>query len=167
MNDRPLVTHHPLAVDYLRRLETAAQVLGPARSSELVGEIRAHIAEGVREAGGDEAAVRNVLQRLGSVEEIVAEADDRPASYPQPGHPQAPVARPESTWLELVAVLLMTVGSVIPLLGWLTGIILLWLSRWLHWWEKLIATLIVPGGLGGLGAIGLMTSRTCTSALRG
>jgi uncharacterized membrane protein len=54
-----------------------AATLPPPRRSELVAEIREHIDAALQDAGTrDEVAVRNVLERLGSPEEIAAEASD-------------------------------------------------------------------------------------------
>ena len=64
----------PLVDDYLRRLEAAAAALPRERRAELVGEIEEHVEAALDEAGDDEAAVRNVLERLGSPEEIAAAA---------------------------------------------------------------------------------------------
>jgi hypothetical protein len=68
---------------YLRRLDAAAAVLPADRRAELVSEIRSHLREAMddRATGDDELAVRNVLERLGSPEEIVSEASD---SVPAP-----------------------------------------------------------------------------------
>ena len=67
----------PLVDDYLRRLDAAASALPTHRRDELVTEIRDHLQEALRQApAGDEAAVRNVLERLGPPEEIVAAATD-------------------------------------------------------------------------------------------
>ncbi len=67
----------PLVEDYLRRLEAAAWALPAHRRDELLVEIREHLAEALRQVpAGDEAAVRSVLERLGSPEEIVAAAAD-------------------------------------------------------------------------------------------
>ena len=64
-----------LVQDYLRRLEQAAAPLPRSRRAELVAEIREHIDDALLEAGAaDEVAVRNVLERLGPPEEIVAAA---------------------------------------------------------------------------------------------
>lgn len=69
----------PLVDDYLRRLDAAASALPAHRRDELVGEIRDHIQEALRQTpAGDKAAVRNVLERLGSPEEITAAAADPP-----------------------------------------------------------------------------------------
>jgi hypothetical protein len=66
-----------LVEDYLMRLDAVASVLPAARRAELTSEIRDHLEEGLREIEpGDEAAVRNLLERLGSPEEIVSAAVD-------------------------------------------------------------------------------------------
>src|SRR5687767_11469317 len=103
-----------LVADYLRRLNGAASVLPAARRSELVAEIRAHIDDALREvAVADEVAVRNVLERLGSVEEIVAAAESTPAGggvlSRRPGR------------LEIAALIVLGVSGAVPLLGWLLG----------------------------------------------
>lgn len=67
----------PLADDYLRRLDAAASALPAHRRDELITEIREHPQEALRQApASDEAAVRNMLERLGPPEEIVAAATD-------------------------------------------------------------------------------------------
>ena len=71
------VNADPLVEDYLRHLEAVASGLPAYRREELLAEIRAHLAEAMRQVpAGDEAAVRSVLDRLGSPEEIVAAAAD-------------------------------------------------------------------------------------------
>jgi hypothetical protein len=61
-----------LVDDCLRRLEHAASRTQRARRTELVAEIRGHIETAVsQEQAANEAAVRNVLDRLGSPEDIV------------------------------------------------------------------------------------------------
>jgi hypothetical protein len=72
-----------LVDDYLRRLDAAASTLPADQRDELVSEIRDHLQEALRQTpAGDQAAVRNALERLGSPEEIAAAAAD-----PAPGHP--------------------------------------------------------------------------------
>jgi Domain of unknown function (DUF4190) len=69
------VNADPLVEDYLRHLEAVAAVLPEYRRAELLTEIRAHLDEALRQVpAGDEAAVRSMLDRLGSPEEIVAAA---------------------------------------------------------------------------------------------
>ena len=134
-----------VVADYLARLDRAAQVLSPDRRTELVEEIRDHITQ-ARASGdaGDEAAVRTLLDRLGDPDEIVAAA--REGDPVVPPVPQAWPTRRPSIGLEICSVLLLTVGSIIPLLGWLIGVVLLWSSRRWTVVDKLMGTLIVPGG---------------------
>ncbi len=105
----------PLVDDYLRRLAAAASVLPPHRRDELISEIREHLQEALRQApAGDEAAVRNMLERLGPPEEIVSAATE-PTS---PGQLAAPFR--ETNGFAIVSVLLGVlwfagVGSVLAL----------------------------------------------------
>lgn len=67
----------PLVDDYLRRLGAAASALPAHRRDELVCEIRDHLQEALSQTPADDkAAVHNVLERLGSPEEIAAAAAD-------------------------------------------------------------------------------------------
>jgi Domain of unknown function (DUF4190) len=98
----------PLVDDYLRRLDAAASALPPDQRDELVSEIRDHLQEALRQTPpGDQAAVRNALERLGSPEEIVAAAAD-----PAPGQP-AGVAR---------QVNVLAIASVVVAVLWFAGL---------------------------------------------
>ena len=58
---------------------------------------------------------------------------------------------------------MLTLGSLIPLVGWAVGVILLWSSGWWRRSEKLLGTFVVPGG-AGLALLFLFTGmQTCTS----
>ena len=111
----------PLVEDYLRHLEAVASALPAYRREELLAEIREHLAEALRQVpAGDEAAVRSVLERLGSPEEIVAAAAD---PMP-PGQPFVPV--PETNGLAVASLLfgifwLGGIGSVAALVLGLPG----------------------------------------------
>jgi hypothetical protein len=48
------------------------------------------------------------------------------------------------------AVGLLTFGSLIPVVGWLAGVLLLWMGRRWRTWEKVLGTLVIPLGPGGL-----------------
>jgi len=131
MNDSSL---HPLARDYLKRLKKAAASLPRARRKELIGEIEAHLSEALP-VGASEAEALNVLERLGEPAEIVAEA----------GAGQASVARAGlNEWL---AIPLLLVGVSLFVVGWFVGAVLLWSSRIWTLRDKLIGTLVLPGGL--------------------
>ena len=131
MNDSSL---HPLARDYLKRLNKAAANLPRARRKELIGEIESHLGEALPTSAG-EAEALNVLERLGEPADIVAEA----------GTGQAPARAGLNEWLAIP--LLLIGGVVIPVLGWFVGVVLLWTSRIWTVRDKLIGTLVVPGGL--------------------
>jgi hypothetical protein len=60
------------------------------------------------------------------------------------------VARQRGTGLELAAVLMLTLGSFLPVVGWLVGVVLLWCSTRWRVREKLLGTLVVPLGPGGV-----------------
>ena len=133
---------------YLERLKDALRELPIERRAEIVGDINDHIA-GARAGlpgGGDEAAVRNLLDRLGTPEQIAASA-----GVPE----EAPPGR-RSILLEVVALILLNVGGVIvPVVGWFVGVALLWASpKWTRK-EKLIGTFVPPGGLSGFLVVGL------------
>lgn len=165
----------PLVAEYLRQLDTAAAVLPPERRSELVAEIRDHIAQAIGAGSSpDEVAVRTLLDRLGDPEEIVAAArEGEPSLNQPPGPPTAPSWAPPQEWafrrpsigLEITAVVMLTLGSIIPFVGWLVGVVLLWVSRRWTVTEKILATLIVPGGPFTLLALGLLVvGQTCSSS---
>ncbi len=124
---------HPLVRDYLKRLEKAAKDLPRARRKELVAEIEAHLSEALP-PGASEAEALNVLERLGEPREIVAEA----------GPGQAPVRAGLNEWL---AISLLLAGGFLFVVGWFVGVVLLWGSRVWTLRDKLIGTLVLPGGL--------------------
>lgn len=136
-----------LVRDYLGRLEAASWPLPPDRRAELAGEVREHIEAALGEAGRrDAVTVRNVLERLGRPEEIVAseaEADAGPPGWSR--DPEGPAAgAPGWGAVEIAAIVLLTIGAIaLPLIGPAIGLVLAWLStRWTTR-EKLVATVIV------------------------
>lgn len=128
---------HPLAEDYLRRLERAARELPADRRNELITEVRRHLVEAIPADASDSDALE-AIERLGLPEEIV-DADD-----------SARVARMDRRGLrEWSAVFLLLLGGFVFGIGWIAGLILLWSSRLWTTRDKLIGTLIIPGGLAG------------------
>lgn len=127
-----------LVAGYLARLERALADLPRARRRELVEDVSAHIAQARLELPAqDEAAIRNLLEGLGDPDEIAADARERL------GEP-----RREHRGLDIAAlVLLLAGGVVVPFVGWLVGVVLLWVSDTWSARDKLIGTLVVPGGL--------------------
>lgn len=130
-------TLHPRAAEYLVQLRRAAKRLPRQRAAELQREIEAHLFEALPPEAG-EADVLDVLARLGAPEQIVA------AEWPTTTVPADP--RGTREWAAIVLVLL---GGFAVGIGWIVGLVFLWSSRAWKTWEKLLATLIVPGGLAG------------------
>jgi uncharacterized membrane protein len=137
-----------LVREYLGRLEAAAWPLAADRRIELVAEVREHIEAAVSAAGrGDEVTVRNILERLGLPQEIVASEGEPPVvsgSWAAGQQGGAVVASSPLGAIEIIALLLLTVGAVfVPFVGPILGLVFVWVStRWTQR-EKLIATAIV------------------------
>ena len=136
-----------LILRYLQDLEGELRDLPANRRQELLDEVGEHIAAARAALDPEtEAGVRTMLERLGDPADIAAEARERFGV-------QRPPARPATPWLEVIAIVLL----VIPFVGWVVGVVLVWLSRLWTTRDKLIGTL---GGmswvLAGLGTV--MTS---------
>jgi hypothetical protein len=142
-------TADKLVEDYLARLDRELAGFPRARRRELVEEISGHIAEARADLDTEnEAEVRTLLDRLGDPADIAVEAGERS---------DRGGARRTSGW-DIVALILLFIGGVIiPVVGWLVGVVLLWASAAWSTREKLIGTLIVPGGLALPGALATLT----------
>ena len=135
---------------YIARLSAAAGDLPKSARQELIDDMRSHIAAArAREPEETDAAVMNILDRLGEPAEVVADARERLGiRLAQPYRPGV---------LEIAAVIL------VPFL-WPVGVILLWISPAWNWRDKLIGTLVPPGGYIGLSYIllaGPTSVRSC------
>jgi hypothetical protein len=141
-----------LVADYLNRLAAAAASLPADRRAELFEEISLHIAEAraVQATAGvaTSPAVAEVLERLGRPEDIVgAAAEDTETDATTP----APVPRaPRRHVLDTGTVVLLLVGGLLIGVGWIAGVVMLWVSpRW-RTSDKLLGTLVWPGGLAAV-----------------
>lgn len=135
-----------LVDDYLDRLELELADFPSARRRELVQEISEHIAEARAELDSEsEADVRNLLDRMGDPADIASEAREVPA---EAAADAPPAERRRSSALDIAALILLLVGGVVfPVIGWLIGVVLLWISDSWTTNEKLVGTFVVPGGL--------------------
>ena len=148
-------TGDPLVDDYLKQLDRALSDLPKTRRRELMAEIAGHIEEA--RSGLDpenDAEVRNILERLGDPAEIAAEERARSGAHARRGG-----------LLEILALIGLLVGGFLFVVGWFVGVVLLWVSDAWSTREKLVGTLLVPGGLlpaflFGTGAVGGY-SETC------
>jgi hypothetical protein len=137
-------TPDKLVERYVKHLEIELDDLPRDRRSEIVDEIAGHIAEA--RAGLEhetEADVRNILDGLGDPVEIAADARERFDVRP------ATSASYKPGWIEVGALVLLLVGGlIVPIFGWLIGVVLLWVSNAWNLRDKVIGTLFVPGGFG-------------------
>ena len=124
-----------VVADYLERLEDCLGTLPGATRRQLLEEIAEHIVE-AREAldPEDEVGLLAILDALGDPEAIGEEAL---GAAPGTAPPRSDLFVP---WLVLL-------GGFVFGVGWLVGIILLWSSATWRLRDKLLATLVVPGGL--------------------
>ncbi|MGD0834026.1 MAG: hypothetical protein ABSA40_06320 [Candidatus Dormibacteria bacterium] len=126
-----------LVSDYLGRLDCELRDLPGSRRRELVGEMREHIDSARAQLGSEgDRDVRAILDRLGDPAEI-ATAEMGPAVPRRVGA------------VEVAALVLLPIGGLIlPFVGWAIGVVLLWISSAWNTRDKLVGTLLPPGGLG-------------------
>jgi hypothetical protein len=107
-----------------------------------MADVESHIAEArSRDSNETDAAILNILDRIGEPTAVVGEARERlgvPAEAPY-----------RSGFLEIAALVL------VPLL-WPVGVILLWTSAAWKVRDKLIGSLLPPGGFLGIILVGMM-----------
>jgi hypothetical protein len=128
-------TTDQIVANYLERLEACLHGLPAHRRRELFDEIREHISEARKALDpDDEVGLRAILKAVGDPGAIAEEAlGAAPIKAPSRSDPLVP-------WLVLL-------GGLLFGIGWLVGIVLLWSSATWRLRDKLLATLIVPGGL--------------------
>jgi hypothetical protein len=126
------------------------------RRDEILAEIEEHIAEDLAERpAATEADVRNVLERVGDPEDIAAEARRRYGISP-----------PRRRWTDPAAIILLLIGGF-TIVGWFVGVVLLWISDVWNTRDKIIGTLIVPGGLAGSLGVGVISTSASSCEISG
>ena len=128
-------TLHPAASAYLRRVRRGGRDLPRDRLDELLIDLEEHLSAEIPADASDEEA-RRVLERLGDPREIV-EAE----------RPEMIVRSERRGTREWVAIFLLLFGFAAAGIGWIVGVILLWSSRAWTTRDKIIGTLVLPGGL--------------------
>lgn len=127
------------ASGYLRRVRRLLEGTDPEAASSLL--------EGITEEfeGLDEAAVRSRIEQFGSPEEVTADLRAEVASRPH-----------DAGWYTWLTAFLVTFGGfVVPLLGWIGGVVLLWNSKTWQKRHRIIGTAVWPA-VTLAGVVGLM-----------
>jgi hypothetical protein len=158
VRSEPLATTDALIADYLDRLRRAGAGLPPAARAELLDDIAAHLAETVG-PGADEAQARQALDELGTPKEIAA------AAAAESGAPVGvPAGAPARAGGELAydvgtVLVLLLGGFVVPVLGWIAGVVMLWNGpRW-STREKWAGTVLWPAAILVAGTLLLLGHR--------
>ena len=137
-------TLHPVAAAYLQQVRREGRDLPSDRLAELLIDLEEHLSAAIPADASEEDA-REVLRRFGDPREIIAA--ERPESI-------GPAERRGTR--EWAAVFLLLFGFFAAGVGWVIGVILLWRSRAWTTRDKLIGTLILPGGLFASAVLGLL-----------
>jgi hypothetical protein len=144
---------------YLSQLDRALGDLSASRRRQIVEEVSAHITESrALLDSADETSVRALLDRVGDPDAIADEAGVTKSS--------APTRRSDAwvPWLLLFGGIAGLVSWVL-VVGWFVGIGLLWSSNTWRVRDKLLGTLVLPGGLLPLGILLALpvAASTCSS----
>ena len=134
---KELTTSDRIVEEYLDNLRDALRSVNPSRAKEFVAEIKQHIADArANLVPGDEVAIRNLLERIGSPIALANELEETETPRTVGGMDRA------TPWL-------IAFGGFAFGFGWFVGLYGLWTSKTWHIWDKLLGTIIWPGGLLG------------------
>jgi uncharacterized membrane protein len=130
---------------YLRELSAALSGLSANDRDEVVAGIREHIdaaLSSIERPSADD--IDRVLRHLGDPLAIAAETTGRLPLRPAESLPML-----ERDWIPAATVLSLIMGTlffwaVVPLVLWLLGLVLLWISPLWHLGEKILGTLAFP-----------------------
>ncbi len=159
--DDPQVRH------YLAALKARLYQLPADQFEEIVFGVREHIADAL-ERGGQ--SVDDILAGLGSPDDIATGLATPDAPGPGQRQPipfaQQPTQRPQSSILWLVGTcILLPFGGFVVGIGWLLGVAGLWMGMRWQLWEKVMGTILIPGGVpAALLLAGLPVRQTLASS---
>ncbi len=128
-------TLHPAATAYLQQVRREGRDLPRDRVAELLVDLEEHLSAAIPADASAEDA-REILARFGEPREIVAAE-----------RPESTVSVERRGTREWAAILLLLFGFIAAGVGWVVGVVLLWRSRAWTTRDKLIGTLVLPGGL--------------------
>lgn len=140
-------------IAYLDAVRGALAGVEPARVEALLSDVRAHIAEAAADqrAEGGPLDIDAILVALGEPETIAASVE-RTTVVPAAARPPFLDTRGGAV---LTVITLMIGGFVIPFLGWIAGLVMLWMSRGWRTRDKVIGTVVPPAALTIVGILGL------------
>lgn len=145
---------------YLAQLDSALEGI----DADLAREIRSGVEEEL--AGLDVGTASERIEKLGDPVFIAAEARDAVGA----GSVRTSVPAVSGQTLSssrgfaITAALLVAIGGfIVPIAGWLVGIVMVWMSATWHAWEKWVATLIGPAVLGALILVALLDGTSSSS----
>jgi len=124
---------------YLHELDARLRHLPAEQSEEILQGITDHISDALSRGS---SSVADVPGSLGTPEEVArgAAAERVPTATPP--------WRESTPWVVLTT-LLLVFGGFIAGFGWFLGLAGLWMgTRW-KLWEKIVGTVVLPGGLAG------------------
>jgi hypothetical protein len=155
-------SYDELVASYLDELTEALAGLPRARRSELLDDISDHIDALLAEAAQHGPVTRE------TVEAVLAEVGEPEAIARAAGAETVPV--PGATGWDKAIIALLLVGGFILGIGWVVGVVMLWISSAWRVKDKIIGTLLVPGGLVlplvllFLGVVSPTSMRTCSQS---
>ena len=142
-------TDSPEVGNYLAALEARLIHLPADQSEEILFGVREHIAEAM--ARGSQSTAE-VIASLGSPDDVLTGylADTPPPVLQQPiAPPTAPQNYQSSTLWVVATVILLPFGVFLAGIGYLFGLAGLWMGKRWKLWEKIMGTLLFPGGMLG------------------
>lgn len=142
--------------DYLAQLQTKLTLGFADHTEEILYGVRDHMADALERG----LAAPEIIAGLGSPDEIAAGSTMLSAGMPRAVLPPAPGKtesyRDSTLWL-ITTCILLPFGAFLAGIGWLFGVAGLWMgTRW-KLWEKIMGTVILPGGLLGSSWLVFMT----------
>jgi hypothetical protein len=127
--------------EYLTRLGRALSGIPADRRDQILADVTEHISEGRATLDIEsESSIQALLDRIGDPAEIAAEAGSVPTLKAR---------RRSDVFVPLLLLFGGIVGFIYPLLAlvWLAGVAMLWASTSWSITQKLLGTLVLPGGL--------------------
>lgn len=137
--------------NYLAQLDAALEGV-PA---DLANDVRSGIEEELSRLDAATASVR--IEELGDPVFIAAEVRDAVGPVPATATVDTPKPLTATRGFAIVAALLVAIGGiVVPFVGWVLGIVWMWMSPVWRRWEKWVATLAGPAAIALTFLVGLV-----------